>query len=182
MHDNGKCPGDLWLKSNPFFRAITFLNHNWCSFHSAPPPAPLFAAGISSRCVIGDKHAGQCRPHHQRPGLALHANNCQAVGPPFCFALIDSSPLKRFIGVRTFLSVTSNWRACHYVGGPGPWLAVTGLGRPCQSLWWLIYSTAAVLWQQGIRFVFYLASDRQGRGCCQDKAQSLRCLRGQMSW
>lgn len=47
-------------------------------------------------------------------------------GPPLCCALIDSSPLTRFMGVRTFLSVTSNWSGVLLAGGPGPWLAGTG--------------------------------------------------------
>lgn len=91
------------------------------SFNSAP--APPSRACISSRCLIGDKHAGQCRPHHNGPSFTHHANNCQAMGPPRCCALIDSSPLTRFMGVRTFHSVTSNWSTGPLAGGPGPWLA-----------------------------------------------------------
>lgn len=36
-------------------------------------------------------------------------------------ALIDSSPLTRFMGVGTFVSVASNWSAAPLAGGPGPW-------------------------------------------------------------
>lgn len=94
------------------------------SFKSTPGPPSC--ACISSRCLIGDKHAGQCRLHHNGPSFAHHANNCQAMGPPLCCALIDSSPLTRFMGVRTFLSVTSNWSTVSLTGGPRPWLAGNG--------------------------------------------------------
>lgn len=94
------------------------------SFGSAP--APPSSARISSRCLIGDKRAGQCRAHRSGPRFAHHATNCQVMGPPLCRALIDSSPLTRFMGVETFLSLTSNWNAATLTGGPGPWLAATG--------------------------------------------------------
>lgn len=95
-------------------------------FSFSTAPAPASCGCVSSRCLIGDKHAGQCRPHHCGPGCAHHANNCRAMGPPLCCALIDSSLLTRFMGIRTFLSVPSNWSSVPLVGGPGPWLAVTG--------------------------------------------------------
>lgn len=101
------------------------------SFNSAHVPSPR--ACISSRCLIGDKYAGQCRPHHNGPSFAHHANNCQTMGPPLCRALIDSSPLTRFMGVRTFLSVASNWSTVPLAGGPGPWLA--GTGQLSSSVW-----------------------------------------------
>lgn len=115
--------------TNPFTPAVTLWSHNWCGFlfNSAqlPPWRP-----ISSRCLIGDKHPGQCRPHHGRPAFTHHANNCQAWSPSlfyffnffFCLVVIDSSPLTRFIGVRTFFSVTSNWSVVPLAAGPGPWL------------------------------------------------------------
>lgn len=123
------------------------------SFNSTP--APPSCACISSRCLIGDKHAGQCRLHHNGPSFAHHANNCQASGPPLCCALIDSSLLTRFMGVRTFLSVTSNWSTVSLAGGPRPWLAGTGqpsssLWKTMEHLWWSIYDTATVfLWRRG---------------------------------
>lgn len=60
-------------------------------------------------------------------------------------SLIDSSPLTRFMGVRTFLSVTSNWSVMPLGGGPGPWLARAGqlsssVWETKEPLWWIIYS------------------------------------------
>lgn len=126
------------------------------SFNSAPVPPPC--ACISSRCLIGDKHAGQCRPHHNGPSFAHHTNNCQAMGPPLCYALIDSSPLTRFMGVRTFLSVTSNWSTMPLAGGSRPWLAGTGqlssVWKTMEPLWLIIYSIAtAFLWRLASRFL-----------------------------
>lgn len=77
----------------------------------------------AGRCLIGDERAGQCRPHHHGPSFAHHANNCQATGPPLCCGLIDSFPLTRFMGVRTFLPVASNWSTVPLARGPGPWPA-----------------------------------------------------------
>lgn len=96
-------------------------------------PAPPSRACISVRCLIVDKRAGQCQPHHNRPGFSHHANNCQATGPPLCCTLIDISPLARFMGVRTFLSVTSNWSDVPLAGGPRPWQATTWPLSP--SVW-----------------------------------------------
>lgn len=124
MHVNGKCLVDLLLE-----RPIHSLLLSHCgaitdvAFYLTPPPS-LPGAPISSRCLIGDKRPGQCRPHHGRPAFAHHANNCQALGPSpfFCHVVIDSSLLTRFMGVGTFLPVTSNWSVVPLAAGPGPWL------------------------------------------------------------
>lgn len=60
-----------------------------------------------------------------------YASNCQVMRFPLCRALTDSSPPARFMGVRTFLSVTSNWRTVPLACGPRPWLPPTGLLSFC---------------------------------------------------
>lgn len=98
------------------------------SFAPAPPPP---RACICSRCSIGDKRLGQCRP------------SCQVTGPPLCRALTDSSPLTRFMGVKTFFCVPSNWNTV--TAGPRPWPPTTGqlsvfVWKTIDPLWWIIYS------------------------------------------
>lgn len=143
--------------------------------------APPSCACISSRCLIRDKHAGQCRPHHNRPSFAHHANNRQAMGPPLCCALIDSSPLTRFMGVRTVLSVTSNWSAVPLAGWPGPWLAGTGqlspsMWKTMEPLWWIFYSVAtAFLW---IWAVFWVISISVSTDVCSINCWEKTTLRG----
>lgn len=103
---------------------------------------------------------------------------------PFCCALIDSSPLTRFMGVRTFLSVTSNWSAVPLAGGPGPWLAGTGqrcstVRKTVEALWWIIYSMAAVLpWKRADRFFWVISIYSVSSGVCSINCWGKTTLRG----
>lgn len=82
------------------------------------PKSPSIA-WIGSRWLIGDKHVGQCQSHHSGAGFfEYYASNGQVMRLPLCRAVTDSSPLTRFMGVRTFPSITSNWSTVPLAQGP----------------------------------------------------------------
>lgn len=117
------------------------------------PPAPVSAADVWSE-ISTQVNVDLITTDLVSPIMPITARRWVL---PLCCALIDSSPLTRFMGVRTFLSVTSNWSTAPLAGGPGPWLAATGQWKTKEPLWWIIYSIAVVfLWSFFLFFFFWL--------------------------
>lgn len=118
------------------------------------PPAPVSAADVWSE-ISTQVNVDLITTDLVSPIMPITARRWVL---PLCCALIDSSPLTRFMGVRTFLSVTSNWSTAPLAGGPGPWLAATGQWKTKEPLWWIIYSIAVVfLWSF---FLFFFLADQ----------------------
>lgn len=78
------------------------LSHDWCGFRSALH-LRLSVPSVSAADVWLEISVWvNAELITAELVFTHHASNCQAMGPPLCFARTDSSPLTSFIGVRTF--------------------------------------------------------------------------------